>query len=354
MRPLAPVVVFAALAASTALSATPVLRVNGDQITDVDLKLAQRAMASQMQMQGMKGSEAVLFRQTVDQLINVTLLMQAARDAKVAVDPKEVAAAIDQQRQQAGGAEAFSKALAQAGLTEQDLTRMAEERLMIQKYIDTQVGAAAAMTEPELREYYDKHPDEFKHDQQVKLRMIMFQTPQGADKTQQDAAKARAEAARKRVLAGEDFGKVAQETSDHPNKANGGQLGGWVREAAFPEFESTLKAVQIGGISEIFQNQYGCFIFKVDDRRAPGLSSYDEVKEGLATFLKGRKVDDSIRLLISNRRAKAKIEPLTPEVKAALEPPAPAEKPTTGAAAKTPAVQPNAAAKPTPDAPPKP
>ncbi|HVN33442.1 MAG TPA: peptidyl-prolyl cis-trans isomerase [Thermoanaerobaculaceae bacterium] len=352
MRSFAMVVILAALAASTALSATPVLRVNGDQITDVDLKLAERAMSAQMH--GMGGSDALLFRQTVDQMINVTLLMQAARDAKVAVDPKEVAAAIDQQRQQSGGAEGFSKALAQAGLTEQDLTRMAEQRLMIQKYIETQVGTTATPTEQELREYYDKNPDEFKHDQQVKLRMMMFQIPQGADKTQQDAAKARAEAARKRVLDGEDFGKVAQETSDHPNKANGGQLGGWVREAALPEFESKLKGVPVAGVSEILQNQFGYFVFKVDDRRAAGTSSYDEVKDGLATFLKGRKADDSIRLIISSRRAKAKIEPLTPEVKAALEPPQPAAEPSASAAAKTPAAQPKAVANPTPSAPPKP
>jgi peptidyl-prolyl cis-trans isomerase C len=352
MRSFAIGAVLAAVAVSSAFSATPVLRVNGDQVTDVDLKLAQRAIASQMH--GMQVSEAALFRQTVDQLINVTLLMQAAREAKVTVDPKEIAATVDQQRQQAGGPEGFSKALAEAGLTEQDLTRMVEERLLIQKYIETELKAKAGTTDQEARAYYDGHPDEFKHDQQVKLRMIVVQIPTGADKAQQDAAKARADAAHKRVAAGEDFGKVAQETSDHPNKAQGGELGGWIRESAMPDFEAPLKGVKVGGVSDVLQNQYGLFIFKVEDRRPPGTSSFEEAKPTLTSFLQNRKLDDSVRLIISARRAKAKIEPLTPEVKAALEPAAPAEQPSTGSTTKAPAAQPGAAANPTPDAPKKP
>jgi parvulin-like peptidyl-prolyl isomerase len=352
MRPFAAVGIIVALVASAAFCATPIMRVNNDSISDVDLKLAERALASQMP--GTQPNEAVLLRQTLNQLISITLLLQAARDAKVTVDPKEVAASIDQQRQQAGGSDAFSKALAQAGLTEQDLTRMAENRLTIQKYVETDLKSKAGTTEQEVRAYYDQHPDEFKHEEQVKLRMIIVQIPQGADQAKKDEAKAKADAAHKRIVAGEDFGKVAQETSDHPNKAQGGELGGWVREAALPEFETALKGVKVGGVTEVLQNQYGFFIFKVEDRRAPGISSFDEVKANLTNFLENKKLDDSVRLVIETRRSKAKIEGLTPEVKAALEAPAAGEKPAAGAPAKAPAAQPATAATPAPDVPKKP
>jgi peptidyl-prolyl cis-trans isomerase C len=352
MRPIWSVALLAAIAASGAFAATPVLRVNGDAITDVDLKLAQRAVASQMQ--GVQTNEAALLRQTIDQLIGRTLILQAAREAKVTIDPKDVAANIENQRQQMGGAEAFSKALAQAGLTEQDLTRMEQDRMMVQKYVEAELLSKAGAGEQEVRAYYDGHPEEFKHDQQVKLRMILVQLPQGGDQAQQDAAKARAEAARKRVLAGEDFAKVATEASDHPNKANGGALGNWVREAVLPEFESTLKGVKVGGVTDVLKNQHGFFIFKVEDRRAPGMMSFDEVKDNLTTYVRNRKLDDSIRLVIMTRRPKAKIETLDPAIKAALEAPSAAEKPVAGPTSQAPAAQPTAAVKPAPDAPKKP
>ena len=357
MRTSRSVVFLAAMAASAAFAAKPVLRVNTDEITDVDVKLAQRAVASQMQ--GVQTNEAALLRQTVDQLIGRTLILQAAREAKVTVDPKEVAASIEKQRQQMGGAEAFAKALAQAGLTEQDLARMEQDRMMVQKFVEAELFSKAGASDQEIRAYYDGHPDEFKHEQQVKLRMILIQLPQGGDQAAQDAAKARAETARKRVLAGEDFAKVANETSDHPNKASGGELGGWVREAALPEFESAIKGVKVGEVTEVLKNQYGFFVFKVEDRRPPGMMSYDEVKENLTTYVKNRKLDESIRLVILARRPKANIEALDPAIKAALEPPAAtpsaaAEPPPASSTKQVPAAQPSPAAKPPADAPKKP
>jgi peptidyl-prolyl cis-trans isomerase C len=349
--------VLTALAASAAFAAKPVLRVNSDEITDVEVKLAQRAVASQMQ--GMQTSEAALLRQTVDQLIGRTLILQAAREAKVTVDPKDVAATIEQQRQQVGGAEAFAKALAQAGLTEQDVARREQDRLVIQKYVEGDLFSKAGVSEQEVRSYYDGHPDKFKHPELVKLRMILIQLPQGGDQAQQDAAKTRAEAARKRVLAGEDFAKVAAETSDHPNKANGGALGGWVREAAFPEFENTLKGVKVGEVTEVLKHQLGFIVFKVEERRPPGMMSYDEVKENLTKIVRELKVNDSLMLIVATRRPKAKIEALDPAIKAALEPPG-AKPPAAGgppAAASTrpaPPAPPSPAAKPPADAPKKP
>lgn len=345
------IAILAALAASVAFGAKPVLRVNSDEITDVEVKMAQRAVASQMQ--GMQTNEAAVLRQTVDQLIGRTLILQAAREAAVTVDPKEIAATIEQQRQQVGGAEAFAKALAQAGLTEQDVARREQDRLMVQKYVEADVVSKVSTSEQEVRAYYDQHPDKFKHTELVKLRMIFAQINQGADQAQQDAAKARAETARKRVLAGEDFAKVATETSDHPNKAQGGALGGWIREAALPEFESTLKATKVGEVTEVLKSQYGFFVFKVDDRRPPGMMSYDEVKENLTKILRDLKVNDSLMLIVATRRPKAKIEALDPAIKVALEPPAAGESPAASTKPSPPA-QPSPGGKPPADAPKKP
>ena len=357
MRPIWSVVLLAAMAASAAFAAKPVLRVNTDEITDVDVKLAQRAVASQMQ--GVQTNEAALLRQTVDQLIGRTLILQAAREAKVTVDPKEVAASIEKQRQQMGGAEAFAKALAQAGLTEQDLARMEQDRMMVQKYVEGELLSKAGASDQEIRAYYDAHPDEFKHEQQVKLRMILIQLPQGADQAQHDAARARAEQAHKRVQGGEDFAKVAQDLSDDPSKTRGGEVG-WVRQGLLlQELEAPLWALKSGEVSQVLQSKFGYHVFKVEDRRPPGMMSYDEVKENLTRIVRGQKVNDSIMLIVATRRPKANIEALDPAIKAALEPPdakppAAAEVPAVGSTKQPPAAQPSPAATTAPDAPKKP
>jgi peptidyl-prolyl cis-trans isomerase C len=314
------IAVLAALVAPAAFAAQPVLRINGDVLTDLDVKMAEKAVAAHTQ--GTQTTESELLRRTVNQLVDRTLVLQAARDAKVVVDPKEVAASIEQQRQHVGGAEAFAKALEQAGITEEELNRIEHDRLMIQKYVEQELLAKTGVSEQEAHAYYDSHPDDFKHPEQVKVRAIVIGIKPGADQAEQDAAKARAEQALKRIQSGEDFGKVAGEVSEDAGRVRGGEIG-WIRKGLlFPELESAVWALKSGEVSPVLKSQRGYHIFKVEERREAGVMSYDEVKNSLTTFLRSRKVDESLRLLLVARRSKAKIEALTPAIKAALEPPA--------------------------------
>jgi peptidyl-prolyl cis-trans isomerase C len=346
------IAVLAALVAPAALASKPVLRINGEVITDLDVKMAEKAVAAHTQ--GTQATESDLLRRTVSQLIDRTLVLQAARDAKITVDPKEIAANIEQQRQHVGGGEAFTKALEQAGITEEELTRVEHDRMMIQRYVEQELLGKNGVTEQEVRAYYDSHPDDFKHPEQVKLRAIVIGIKPEAE---QDAAKARAEQALKRIQSGEDFGKVAGEVSEDAGRVRGGEIG-WIRKGLlFPELEPSVWALKSGEVSQVLKSQRGYHIFKVEDRRAAGVMSYDEVKNSLTTFMRNRKVDESLRLLLLARRSKAKIEALDPTIKAVLEPPA-APAAATGApalGAKTaPTAAPSAGAKPPADAPKQP
>ncbi len=313
----------AAVAASAALAATPVLRVNDTVLTDGDLAMAKRAVA--MQMQGMQATDAIVTRHAVEQLISKTLVLQAALDAKITADPKAVAASIDEQRTQLGGPEGFAKALSAAGLTEQDLVQRETDRMVISKYLETEMAKRAAVSDAEAKAYYDANPKEFAHPEEVKVRMILVKVNPAADQKEEAALKARADEARKRVTGGEDFAKVATEISDDPSKAKGGEIAAWIQKGRMlPDLEGPVWALKPGEVSQVVRSKYGYHIFKMESRRDAGQTSFDEVKPSLVSYLKNHKVDEAIQGVIQERRAKAKIEALDPAVKAALEPlPAP-------------------------------
>jgi peptidyl-prolyl cis-trans isomerase SurA len=73
---------------------------------------------------------------------------------------------------------------------------------------------------------------------------------------------------RKRALKGEDFEKLAKETSEEPNaNQTGGKLGYFsVFNLVYP-FESMAYKTKVGDVSEIVKTQYGYHIIKVNDRR---------------------------------------------------------------------------------------
>ncbi len=339
----------AATAASTALASVAVLRVNDTVLTDADLTMAKRAVS--MQMRGMPATSAVVTRHAVDQLIGKTLILQAARDAKITADPKEVAAAVDEQRKQLGGQEAFAKALATAGITEQELAQKEAERMIVQKYVETDLTKRATVTEADAKQFYDSNPKEFEHPEQVKLRMILVKVNPQADQKEDATLKARAEDARKRVAGGEDFAKVAAEISDDPSKSNGGEIG-WVRQGLMlPELDAAVWPLKAGDVSPVLRSKFGYHVFKVEERRPAGITPFPEAKAMVMNYLQSRRIDDTLQTIIAERRAKAKIEALDPEVKAALEPP-PAPAPHAGAAG--PGAATGAAAKPTANVPKKP
>jgi len=309
--------IVAALAAAVSASAsTVVLQVNGVGITDTELARAKRAVMAAQQNQPI--DEEVVLRRAVEQIIGHALLVEAARESGVKVDAAEVQQRVSAQRSRYPSPEAFAQALQASGTSEQELSRLEEDNLLVLRYTETRLGPKAAVTSAEARKYYDEHPTEFDHPEQVKIRMILVTVPEVASPEVEDAARFRASRAVSRLAAGDDFAKVAKDVSDDPTKSRGGEVG-WVRRGQLlPELDGAVFELKAGDYSKSIRTRYGFHVMGVSERRGPGRSSFEEVEPTLNGMLKGVKAREIMRQMVSERRAKAKIETLDPTIKAAL------------------------------------
>jgi len=153
----------------------------------------------------------------------------------------------------------------------------------------------------------------------VRLRTILVTVDPKADEKQVEAAKQRAELARRGVNLGEDMAQLAKTTSDDPSKARGGDIG-WVRKGMLlPDLEAPVWALKPGELSPVIKSNLGFHIFKMEDRRLAGKFSFEEVKNRLLANLKNERVLEGIETLVRSRRGSAKIEALDPAVKTALD-----------------------------------
>jgi peptidyl-prolyl cis-trans isomerase SurA len=76
---------------------------------------------------------------------------------------------------------------------------------------------------------------------------------------------------RNRVIAGEDFAKLAEELSDDPSaKANKGDLGYFTALQMVYAFENAAYTTPVGQVSKIVKTRFGYHILKVFDRRPTG------------------------------------------------------------------------------------
>lgn len=73
---------------------------------------------------------------------------------------------------------------------------------------------------------------------------------------------------RQRILAGEDFAKLAMANSDDPSaKDNGGDIGFSTAFSTVFPYEKMLFKTEVGEVSPIFRTKYGFHILKVTDKR---------------------------------------------------------------------------------------
>jgi len=131
--------------------------------------------------------------------------------------------------------------------------------------------------EPELRAFYEQHKKEF---ERVKARHILVRfkgsglgiRPGQPDLTEAEAL-AKAQELRKRLVAGEDFDKVARVESDDPGAANsGGDLGMITRGQMVPAFDEAAFALNPGEVSQPVKSQFGFHVIKVEAREVKTLA----------------------------------------------------------------------------------
>ncbi|NBC21413.1 MAG: peptidylprolyl isomerase [Alphaproteobacteria bacterium] len=169
---------------------------------------------------------------------------------------------------------------------------VARERVLGNLLVENLV--AAEVTDERVREMYAEQVDLQQLDDEVRLRHILTDT--------RDAA----EAARKRVLGGEDFSTVAFDVSrDMQTRIEGGELG-YVAPGRMGEpFTSRIADTPTGEVSEPFEGEEGWHIIKVEDRRTPPPATLEEMRPDIVEFLTWEQIGRVLKKL----RADAVISP---------------------------------------------
>lgn len=102
----------------------------------------------------------------------------------------------------------------------------------------------------------------------VRASHILIRCPENSSAADTLKAYKRIESIYKRAVKGEDFAKLAKETSEDPSVVrNNGDLNFFTAFSMIYEFEKMAYNTEIGAISPIFRTRIGYHIMKVTDRR---------------------------------------------------------------------------------------
>ncbi len=135
------------------------------------------------------------------------------------------------------------------------------------------VAGVDAISDEDLRREYAAHADRFRHPALVRASQLLFRTREAA------------EAAQKRLAAGEDWLEVSRTTSLAPNAASGGPLGLLARTDLPRDFEKALWGLPAGKATGILAAPHGFHILRVDERFDARDIPFEEARSALRLSL---------------------------------------------------------------------
>jgi len=288
-----------------------VARVDGAAISKAELLERANAMRAQMQQMGAPPppASADFYRAMVDQLIGSKLLIAEAKKRGMMPSDDEVAANVERLR--ARGPQELARQLAAQGITEAQLRADMAQNLAIQKLVTTEVAPAVKVSEEDARRFYQQNPERMRRPAQVRVRHVLVAVPKGATAPQRQEGRQKAEALLARIKGGEDFAKVASESSDDPQSRGEGGLLPWLaRSEHVPAFEAAAFALKPGETSGVVETPFGFHVMRLEDQRPAGSVTFEEARPQIEQWLSRQQARDLLDRKVAALRKAAKVEVL--------------------------------------------
>lgn len=285
-----------------------IARVNGENVTkgEVEKLIAQIETNAGGPVPADKRNE--VYRGAIDRLVDMKLLAQEVKARGLTPDEQQLASEMQGIRARFPSEDEFNKALAAQNMTAEKLKAELGTQTGVRKILEAEAQTVPAVTDADVKDFYDKNPNEFKQPEQVRASHILFKAE--GDEAAKKKIRATAETVLKEAKSGKDFAELAKKHSTDGSAPQGGDLGFFEKERMVPEFANAAFSLQPGQISDLVETQFGFHIIKVTERKAPGTLELDKVAPQVKQFLTQKRQQEHRQAFLKQLRSKAKIEVL--------------------------------------------
>jgi foldase protein PrsA len=229
----------------------------------------------------------------LNSLIATKIVELEAKNQDIKATEEDVQKEMDTITKQYGGQEAFEQFLIMYGYSLDDIKENVEMNLNIKRLLEPDLK----IEEDEMKAYFETNKERFDEKEQVKASHILVDS--------EDKAKE----VKEKLLAGEDFAKLAKDYSiDTGNNQQGGELGYFARGEMVQEFEDAAFSLEIGKISDPVKTNHGYHIIKVEDKKQAKEATYEENKAVMKEILLQEKLPTSYNTWIQGKFEEYEIE----------------------------------------------
>jgi len=168
---------------------------------------------------------------------------------------------------------------------------------LIGQLLEKEIESKAKVTDQDVKDYYEKHKEDFAPVSQIRMSLILLKTEEEAKKILE------------RLNKGEDFAKVAKKSSVDLNSAkNGGDLGYLSRGQMTSELEAVAVRLKTGEVSEPIKTQSGYQIIKVTDKKLGKVVEFERVRNFISQQLSAEKQKEVFDSYIESLKKSYKVD----------------------------------------------
>ncbi len=207
--------------------------------------------------------------------------------------PKEEASELDQLKGPATD-QVFQDELKKNNITMDELKKNIHEKVLIGAVLKKEAFKDVEPSQQEVDDIYMKNQDKFQIPASIRVSRVLVLVDDKMTPAQKAAKKKIVDAARARVVKGEDFSKVATEVSeDQYSKTRGGDMGYTKNDGEDePGFDEVAFASKVGVVSPVFETPLGYQFIKVTDSKPAGTVPLADAREYIAKQLKEAKLEE--------------------------------------------------------------
>ena len=270
------------------------LLVDANQIRDPDKRAAR---------------SSALRREVLDRLIDDELIVQQAAELKLTISNEQVDASIEEIKKQNNlNDDQLREALRGQGMTMAAYRADLKRQLLRFRVLNIAVGSKVNISDDEVRAYYERHMKDGTN-VQVRASHVFIAIPEGADAQVVAEKQAQAQKVLERAKAGEDFAKLAKESSDDAaTRAEGGDLGYFGKDMLPKPIEEIVFAMKVGDIRGPIRADRGFHVIKLVDRKLKDAKPFDEVKDDIRMQLRQKDMERQTKSYLAELRKKTLVD----------------------------------------------
>jgi peptidyl-prolyl cis-trans isomerase SurA len=190
----------------------------------------------------------------------------------------------DRIHQRYGNRATLAKTLQAQGITYEKYRKQVRDQFVIDQMRMQSISEAVIISPHKIEAYYIAHTNDFKIEEQARLRMIVLNKP--ADDPGQ--ARKLADEILTKLKDGAAFAEMAKVYSQDSKASQGGDWDYVERSVLRKELADAAFALQPGQTSDVIEMPEACYLLQVEDKRPSHIKPLSEVREDIEKTLLGQ------------------------------------------------------------------